>query len=267
MPWPFRKKKKKNLPEPPSFSKPDDSPFSEPPKEFLPPPSREISIHERPPIHKAPPIHEGPPIYEGPPRQSHPTDVSKPSGFPPPPPFPGKSPSQPSLSSEQPSKAPLFDDEITDEIHAELRQRAFGSSMRKVPERKAVSISTEELAKQRLRASKQEYIEAGNKHLELNFFDNAAINYACAILCDLIVEGWQSARQTMLKLTARIPSAVVEKSFFDNVRLLLEAIRTKNSTFLIRAEQAIQKNMKHLYPEDAAMVEKAMKTARTHFGY
>ncbi|MFX1284322.1 MAG: hypothetical protein ACFFB5_11735 [Promethearchaeota archaeon] len=297
MPWPFKKKKKKKLPEPPSVSKQHDSPFLEPPKESStasvkepsifegPPIHKEPPIHEEspryegPPIHKEPPIHKGPPRYEGPPihkeppihkgppRQSRTEDVSRPSGLPPPPSLIGKTPSQPSLKSEQSTKTPLFDDEIADEIHAELRQRAFGSSMKKVPERKAVPVSTEELAKRRLRDSKQEYIEAGNKHLELNFYDNAATNYACAILCDLIGEGWQSARRTMSNLTSGIPSAVVENSFFDNVRLLLEAIRSKNFTFLTRAEQAIQKSMKHLYPEDVAMVEKALKTARAYFGY
>ncbi|UCG90678.1 MAG: hypothetical protein JSU57_02815 [Candidatus Heimdallarchaeota archaeon] len=285
MPWPFRKKKKKELPEPPSFSKQDDSPFLEPPKESSPAPVQEPSIfegapihkgppiheepprHEGAPIHKGPPIHEEPPRYEGPPRQSPAEDVSSPSGLPPPPIILGKVPPQPSIKSEQSTRTPLFDDEIADEIHAELRQRAFGSTMKKVPERKAVSVSTEELAKRRLRDSKQEYIEAGNKHLELNFYDNAATNYACAILCDLIGEGWQSARQTMSKLISGVPSAVVENSFFDNVRLLLEAIRSKNINFLTRAEQAIQKSMKHLYPEDVAMVEKAIKTARAFFGY
>ena len=152
-------------------------------------------------------------------------------------------------------------------LHAELRQREFGSTMKKIPEREAVSLSTQDLAKQHFRNSKQEYIEAGNKHLELNFYDNTATNYACAILCDFLGEGWQTARQTMLNLSSGIPSAVVENNFFDSVRLLLEAIRAKNYTFLTRAENFLKKNMEHLYPEDVAMVEKAIKTARTYFGY
>ncbi|MFW9906689.1 MAG: hypothetical protein ACFFFH_20455, partial [Candidatus Thorarchaeota archaeon] len=151
--------------------------------------------------------------------------------------------------------------------HAELRQRDFGSTMKKAPERKAVSLSTDDLAKQHFQASKQEYIEAGNKHLELNFYDNAATNYACAVLCDLIGEGIQKARHTMLTFGSTVPSAVAQNNFFDSVRLLLEAIKTKNQTFLTRAENLLKKNMEHLYPEDVAMVEKAIKSARAYFGY
>ena len=252
MPWPFRKKKKKKeLPEPPSFSKEYDSPISGPPRESLSPPTRD------------------PPIYEGPPRKSPTKEVIGPPNLPPPPPIAGKTPSQPPLSSEQSIKTPTprFDDgTIAGEIHAELRQKDFGSAMKKTPERKAVTVSTEELAKRHFRDAKQENIEAGNKHLELNFYDNAAISYACAILCDLVGEGWQTAHRTMSKLSSGMPSAVLENSIFDGVRLIIEAIRTKNYTFLTRAERTLQKNTEHLYPEDIAIIEKGLKTARAYFG-
>lgn len=261
MPWPFKKKKKKQLPLPPSFSKQDDPGLPGPPRTPPPLPTKKKQVLEGPPRQQ-----QG---LQGPPRQQPERDVTSHPNLPPPPPIFGKVSSQPPLGSQQPEKAPvpLFDEELTSEIHAELRQKGFGSAMKKAPERKAISVPTEDLTKSHFRESKQEYIEAGNKHLELNFYDNAATNYSCAILCDLIGEGWQTARRTMSNLSSGIPSEVVENNFFDNVRLLLEAIRTKNFTFLSRAEKFLKKNIDHLYPEDVAMVEKAINTARAHFGY
>ncbi|MFX0124421.1 MAG: hypothetical protein ACFFAE_12335 [Candidatus Hodarchaeota archaeon] len=250
MPWPFKKKKKKQLPDPPSFHKQSES-LQEAPKTPPPLPSKKQQI------------------YEGPPRQQPQKEIAAPPDLPPPPPFAENVPLQPALSSQQTAKppVPLFDDNLANEIHAELRQRDFGSAMKKAPERKAVPLTTEDLAKRHFRNSKQEYIEAGNKHLELNFHDNAATNYACAILCDLIAEGIQTARQTMSRLSSNVPSEVTNNNFFESVRLLLEAIRTKNYNFLTRAENVLKKNIEHLYPEDAAMVEKAIKTARGYLGY
>jgi hypothetical protein len=309
---PFRrKKKKKNLPKPPSFSEEDDSPISGPPRELLRPPRvkspsppetlseqtgppRETKFTKTPeasellgpprvktpsppealseqtgPPRESPPIRE-PPIYEGPPRQSYTKDVTSPSNLPSPPPLSGKIPSSPPISSEQSIKAPvpLFDDgTITDEIHAELRKRKFGSDMKKTPKRKAASIPTDELTKRHFRETRQNYIEAGNKHLELNFYDNAATNYACAIFCDLIAEGWQAARRTMFELSTGTPSSVMDNNIFDSARLIIEAIRTKNFNFLTRAERTLQSNTEHLYPEDIAIIERVLKTARAQFGY
>ena len=272
----FRKKKKKNLPEPPSFSKDDDSPFSELQRELkvtktsrtseLPGPQRKkipssprAEISGPPRESFSPPVRE-PTIFKGPPRHPHTKDVTRPSNLPSPPP----------LSSEQSTKDPasLFGNEIiADEIHAELRQKEFGSDMKKVPERKAASISTDELTRRHFRDTRQDYIEAGNKHLELNFYDNAATNYACAILCDVIGGGWQRARRTMSDLSAGTPSAVTENIIFDSVRQIIEAIRTKNFTFLTRAERTIKSNTENLYPEDIAIIKKALITARAQFGY
>ncbi|MFX0184293.1 MAG: hypothetical protein ACFE95_14515 [Candidatus Hodarchaeota archaeon] len=328
---PFRrKKKKKDLPKPPSFSKEDDSPFAGPPRELLKPPQvkrpsppealseltgppRESKFTEKPKPSEllTPPRIERPsppealseltgppreskfteppktsdlmepprvrtsfakevsselsgppretPIFEGPPRQSPTRDTSVHPKLPRPPPF----------SSEQSREpVPLFEDgAITNEIHAELRKRKFGSDMEKTPKRKAASIPTDELTKRHFRETRQNYIEAGNKHLELNFYDNAATNYACAIFCDLIVEGWEAARRTMSELSTGTPSSITDNNIFDSTRLTIEAIRTKNFNFLSRAERTIQSNTEHLYPEDIAIIEKALKAAKAELGY
>jgi hypothetical protein len=269
LPWPFGKKKKKEkkFPDPPSFyeQREREKAKKTPPKTPPPLPTPKQQVLEGPPRQQ---VFEGPPRkqeLEGPPRDLN-QSLTGPPNLPSPPPFPGNVPPQP---REQPTKGPvpIFNDDLASEIHAELRQRDFASTMTKTPEKQAVPLSTDDLAKQHFRNSRREYIAAGNKHLELSFYDNAATNYACAILCDLIAEGIEKARHTMLTLSSTIPSAVAQNNFFDNVRLLLEAIRTKNYNFLTRAENLIRKNMGHLYPEDVAMVEKAIKTARTYFGY
>lgn len=277
---PFRKKKKKNLPEPPSFSKNDKTPFLEPPRESIGTKSPKTSKFQTPPrIETLPPPKASselpgaprePSVFKGPPRQSQPTNLTGPSNLPPPPPLSGKTPPQPPLSSEPSTQAPapLFGDETTsEEILAELRQKKFGAGMKKVPERKAVSLSTNDLAKRHFQDTRKNYIEAGKKLLELNFYDNVATNYACAILCDLIGEGWQTARRTMTDLSTGIPSAVMDNTIFDSVRQIIEAIRTKNFTFLTRAEKTIKSDTDRLYPEDIAIIEKALKAARAYFGY
>lgn len=247
---------------------PETSELMGPPRVKTPSPPEALSELSGPP-RESPPI-RGPPIYEGPPKQPHKKGVTSPSNLPSPPPLSEKFPTPPPISSEQSMKAPvpLFDDgAITDEIHAELRKRKFGSGMEKTPERKAASISTDELTKRHFRETRQDYIEAGNKHLELNFYDNAAINYACAIFCDLIVEGYQTARRTMSELSTGTPSSVTDNNIFDSARLIIEAIRTKNFNFLTRAERTYQSNTEHLYPEDIAIIERALKTAKAQFGY
>ena len=258
MPWPFRKKKKKKLPDPPSFYEQREKALQKPPKQPPPLPTPKQQIFEGPPRQQE---------FEGPPRKQPERGFTAPPNLPPPPPFNGNVPSHSPQQQHTRGPMPIFDDDLANEIHAELRQRDFGSTMKKIPEKEPVSISTEDLAKRHFQSSKHEYIEAGNKHLELNFYDNAATNYACAILCELISEGVENARRTMSNLMFNVPSSVVENNFFDNVRLLLESIRSKNYTFLTRAESFLRRNMDHLYPEDVAIVEKAIKTARAYFGY
>lgn len=260
MPWPFGKKKnkKKKLPDPPSFYEQREKALQGAPKQPPPLPTPKKQVFEGPPRQQ---------VFEGPPRQQPDQGIAAPPNLPPPPPFAGNVPSQSPQQQHAKGPVPLFDDDLASEIHAELRQRDFGSTMKKTPEKEPVPVSTEDLAKRHFQSSRQEYIEAGNKHLELKFYDNAATNYACGILCELISEGLEPARRTMSILSSKVPSAVAENKFFDNVRLLLEAIKTKNYTFLTRAEGLLRKNMEHLYPEDIAMVEKAIKNARTYFGY
>ncbi|MFX0087263.1 MAG: hypothetical protein ACFFAU_16555 [Candidatus Hodarchaeota archaeon] len=220
---------------------------------------------------------QGPPKtteLAGPPRKTEfielpPSGLGGHPNLPPPPIFSIKPPFKPSFSSEEPieTTTPLFGSEdVTDEILDELKQKSFGSGLAKAPTRKAERKSADELAKRHFQDAKQNYIEAAKKHLELNFHDNAAVNFACATLCDLIAEGVKTARCTISELNTDMPSTVQDNVIFENVQLLIEATLKKNQIFLNRAEKALKSNMGHLYPEDIAIIESGLKAARKIFG-
>lgn len=265
MPLGFRKKKKKqDLPNPPSFSeeieevsllqqeldlagKLSGSKYQGPPK------SDEIA---------------GPPRtveLKGPPRQFQQKSLGGHPNLPPPPSF-SMEKRQPLPSNyEQPTEKiiSLFGNEtITDDILGELKQKKFGSDLEKTPSQKKQHKSVDELARRHFQETKKQYIEAGQKHFEMNFHDNASINFACAILCDFIANGVESAQRTMLQLSSGLPSSVRDNVIFESTRLVIEAIRTKSYPFLTKAEKTFQSNIGKLYPEDAAIINNALKTAR-----
>ncbi|MFW9906401.1 MAG: hypothetical protein ACFFFH_18935, partial [Candidatus Thorarchaeota archaeon] len=138
MPWPFGKKKKKKLPDPPSFYEQRKKEMQGKPRTPPPLPTPKQQVLEGPPRQQ---VFEGPPRQqelEGPPRQPG-QGLTGPPNLPPPPPLTGNIPAQP---RQQPTEDPasIFDGNLASEIHAELRQRDFGSTMKKAPERKAVSL-------------------------------------------------------------------------------------------------------------------------------
>ncbi len=272
MPLGFRKKKKKkkDLPTPPDLSRKVDKSFQKVLGELYEtvptkssgmsgPPKTPKKVH-RPSLPELP----GAPNEFSPP----PFDQSPPSVLPPPPFQDSRRPSNQSAESEEPPSQIFGNEAITDEIQAELRSRSFGSSiLEKAPTTPpAPRKTTEDLTRIHFQESRRDYIEAGNKNLELNFLEYAATNYSCAILCDLISVGVDKAKQTFSQLSSGKPSGVVDNVIFENVRLLVEATRSKNFTFLTRAEKVIRANLTQLYPEDVAIIERGIKSAKAYFG-
>ncbi|PWI49004.1 hypothetical protein CEE45_03555 [Candidatus Heimdallarchaeota archaeon B3_Heim] len=273
MPLGFRKKKKKKqeLPTPPDLSKTVDKNFQKVLGDLYAKPPKKSSHLSRPPQ----PQESKKTSFSSPPELPRPREFSPPpfnqpkSSELPPPPFQDNKPSSGKLpQSEGPPSQILGNEAITDEIQNELRSRSFGSSiLEKTPAAStAPRKSTDDLTRIHFQESRRDYIEAGNKNLELNFFEYAATNYACAILCDLISSGVDKARQTFTQLSTGKPSGVVDNVIFENTRLLVEATRTKNFTFLTRAERAIKSNLSQLYPEDVAIIERGIKSAKAFFG-
>ncbi len=265
-----KKKKKKDLPTPPDLSKKVDKNFQKALGdlyESVPTKPPEITRPPRTPQKVTKPTL---PELPGASRDFSPPpfDQSPPSEFAPPPFQDSRRSPRQSDQSEAPPSQILGNEDITNEIQAELRNRSFGSSiLEKAPTSPPPPRKTaEDLTRIHFQESRNDYIEAGNKNLELNFLEYAASNYSCAILCDLISGGVEKARNTFSQLSSGKPSGVVDNVIFDNVRLLIESTRSKNFTFLTRAEKAIRANLAQLYPEDVAIIERGIKSAKAYFG-
>ncbi len=269
MPLGFRKKKKKqDLPKPPSFSDEEEE------VSLL---QQELNLAGKPSGNKyrGPPKPDkftGPPRtteLKGPPQKSQPKSLGGHPNLPPPPAFSTRQRQSPPANYEKPVEktTSLFGNEaITDDILGELKQKKFGSGLDQTPSQKIQHKTVDELARRHFQETKKSYIEAGNKHFEMNFHDNASVNFACAILCDFIADGVESARRTMSQLSSGMPSSIRDNIFYESTRLLIEAARTKSYPFLTKAEKTFQSNIGQLYPEDAAIVNTALKTAKKSFG-
>ena len=273
----FKKKKGKDLPKPPSLSKKGVSMFDEVLGELKATqgsqtPKRPENVFEPKIVSEAPrkPVPSSPDSdynIPGPPRveKSFHFENSQELQGPPRKSYNKKSPDLPRASFESSSQS-FGADEVSNEILDELKMKDFRPELVKTPPKRFIPKSNEDLKRHRLQETKREYLEAANKQLELNFFDNAAIYTSCAILCILISDGLDAARSSMSKLSSSLPSGVLDNVIFENVRILLDSTRNKNFTFLSRAEKTLKSNMQQLYPEDIAIIESGIKTAKSYFG-
>ena len=183
-------------------------------------------------------------------------------------------PPPPILPSEILARPPLLEDPIASKIQttdllpsegehsydilSELEESDFGSILTAIPPKKPVNIQTESLVIEQFRAATDAYLTAGNKHLELDFIENAAVNYSCAVLCVLLSEDAFQAAHLMNELSNRIPSSILKSQIFQGVRMLLKANLLKNAEFLFKAEEWLLSNFEHLYKEDQILIRRAM---------
>lgn len=182
-------------------------------------------------------------------------------------------PPPPILSNDILSRPPLFeklrssklqtgldvssDGEFSPDILSELEQSGFGSFLKAIPPKKPVSFRAESLIIQQYRAATNAYLTAADKHLELNFIENAAINYSCAVLCVLLSEDVFQAAHLMKELGEKIPSSILRSQIFQGVKMLLKANLLKNPEFLVKAEEWLFSNFEHLYKEDEILIRRA----------
>ena len=198
-----------------------------------------------------------------------PSSISPPSGLPPP---PSQSPeilSRPPLPetlakpASQELDAIIIQDNITSDILNELRQEDFGSFLQQVPEVKR-QLTLDEIEGPRFLAAKDAYLAAGRKHLELNFYANAAMNFSCAILSMYLGKDVYTAAHLMAELASTLPPPVVNSYFFQGGRLLLKGILLKNPSYLDQAEKWLLKDTDHLYTEDFDLIRRALRQAETN---
>ena len=205
-----------------------------------------------------------PPVYD------HPlASIPPPSGLPPP---PSQSPdilSRPPLpespvnSALHEPDAVVIQDNITSDILNELRREDFGSFLQQVPEVKR-QLTLDEIEGPRFLAAKDDYLAAGRKHLELNFYENAAMNFSCAILSVYLGKDVFTAARLMSELATMLPPPIVNSYFFQGARLLLKGILLKNPTYVDQAEKWLLKDTDHLYNEDIDLIRRALRQAETN---
>jgi len=148
--------------------------------------------------------------------------------------------------------------EHSPDILSELEQSDFGSYLKSIPPKKQVAIRTESLAIEQFRAATDAYLTAADKHLELNFIENAAINYSCAVLCVLLSEDVFQAAHLMNDLGKKIPSSIRNSQIFQGVKMLLKANLLQNAEFFVKAEEWLLSKFEHLYKEDQMLFRRAM---------
>ncbi len=172
------------------------------------------------------------------------------------PPLP-ESPAKPALQAQD---VLIIQDNITSDILKELRQGDFGSLLQQVPEEKRQK-TLDEIEGPRFLAAKDDYLAAGEKHFELSFYENAAMNYSCAILSMYLGKDIFTAAHLMSELASMLPPPIVNSYFFQGARLLLKGILLKTPSSLTQAEKWLLKDTDHLYKEDIDLIRRAIRQA------
>jgi hypothetical protein len=195
-----------------------------------------------------------------------PSSISPPSDLSPPPSQSRDILSRPPLP-ESPAKLALqeqdafiIQDNITSDILKELRKEDFGSLLQQIPEEKRL-LTLDEIEGPRFLAAKDDYLAAGKKHLELNFNENAAMNFSCAILSMYLGKDVYTAAHLMSELASMLPPPIVNSYFFQGAKLLLKGILLENPSYLAQAEKWLLKDTDHLYKEDTDLIRRAIRQA------
>ncbi|MFX1282352.1 MAG: hypothetical protein ACFFB5_01805 [Promethearchaeota archaeon] len=171
------------------------------------------------------------------------------------PPFP-ESTTKPSISDQD---SVIIQDNITSDILNELRQEDFGSFLRNIPKEIRPALTIDEVERPRFLAAKDAYLAAGKKHLELKFYENAAMNYSCAILSMFLAKDVFAAAHLMAELASKIPPSIVNSYFYQGAKLLLKGNLLKDLSFLVQAEKWLLKDINHLYKEDTDLIRRALR--------
>ncbi|UCE14910.1 MAG: hypothetical protein JSV04_06950 [Candidatus Heimdallarchaeota archaeon] len=198
-----------------------------------------------------------------------PSQLSRPPGLPPPPvfsqdivsrpPFP-ETPVEPLVSGSGEEKEPLpVPDDLTDDILYELRTTGFSSILEHVPEEERPPPTVDEVESARYLAAKDDYLSAANKHLELQFYENAAYHFTCAVLCIFLAKDVFEAAHVIADMASKLPGAVTNSSMFQGCRLLLKANLVENTAFLVQAEKWLLHNTTRLYKEDEELIKRALR--------
>lgn len=171
------------------------------------------------------------------------------------PPFPEPSERSPSFKHE----SIIIEDDITEDLLDELKEIGFGSFLENVPEVRRPEPSIDEVTSTRYIAAKDVYLGAGKKHLELEFYENAAMNFSCAILCVFLGKDAFEASHMISKIASRLPNSVINSYAFQGVKLLLKANLLKDLSLLEHAKDWLLKDSDHLFQEDKDVIFRTIR--------
>ena len=166
---------------------------------------------------------------------------------------------KPSMSEEDKALLMYIEDDVTSDILKELAESRFGSFLTTTPPKKPVKIRPETLVIKQFRAAKDAYLSAGDKHLELKFYENASSLFSCAILCVFLSEDAFQAAHLMKDLGGTLPSRIVKSYMFQGVKMLLKAYLLKHPRYLRQAKDWLFKDPHHIYKEDQELIYRAIQ--------
>ncbi|MFX0065526.1 MAG: hypothetical protein ACFFC7_25420 [Candidatus Hermodarchaeota archaeon] len=249
----------------PPSSRHEESPFTGPPKitPSTPPISgREESPFEGPPRPTPPvPDREESPFARSP---ELPSPPAFPQNIPTRPPFP-EPPPLPQVRTEIQEHSPVQND-LTTSLLDELRQTGFGSYLQDTPDEKAPMRTIDDVTRNHYFATKEDYLAAANKHLDMEFYENAAVNFSCAILCVFLGEDVFKASHLISELASGMHLSVINSQFFQGTRVLLKANLIRSPPFLYQAEKWLLVNIDNLYQEDKDLILRAIQVSKENLG-
>ena len=153
-------------------------------------------------------------------------------------------------------------DDLTSDILKEITEGGFSSILKGIPPKKPIVLHVEELALKQFKAAKDAYLTAGEKHLGLRFYENAACLYSCAVLCVFLSEDPFQAAHLMKEIGNKLPLNVVKSHIFQGAKLLLKANLLKNISYLKQAEKWMFQDRSHMYKEDQELIERAIRESK-----
>ncbi len=156
----------------------------------------------------------------------------------------------------------LIEDDLTSDILKEITEGGFGSILKSIPPQKPRVLHLEELVVKQFKAAKDAYLTAGEKHLELSFYENASCLYSCAVLCALLGEDAFQATHLMKELGTNLPGKIVKSHVFQGVKLLLKANLLKDPSYMKQAEKWLFHDTNHMYKEDQELIHRALAESK-----
>ena len=205
----------------------------------------------------------------------------KPPDLPPPPIFgdllgPRKSSS--SSSSSQKASTEQDSREKAPDVASPFRPPADGSILQELREGGFTDIlseaeiveepSSKQVIQQEFIRSAKEYEEGGMKYEEMGLYENAAVNYAAAVMATFLAHEQASAATTAAVTLSRYAkggdSRIYGHAVFHATRDFLKAVLTSDFVGYMRVDEILRNNSAIAYDEDKEIFRRALNQGRRY---